>query len=106
MIHHETKWNPLSASDNSKYIPTAGVQIASAECFHCGRITRFPVRPEYVDWKIIAEEYRKNFEHMMSRFDKIVCDIDVMQPDDNPVRQYLHNEWMILLDEVRRKFGG
>jgi rRNA maturation protein Nop10 len=103
MIHHDTKYNPLSAS-NTNAIPHASMQIASTRCFHCGQVTRFPVPSEFMDWKIVAEEYRAQLEKMVNRFDRIVKDIDVMQPDDNPVRQYLSNEWAALAEEIRKRF--
>lgn len=85
-------------------IPTASIQVVSAPCYHCGHITRFPVPQEYIDWKLIAEQYRGQLEKMTNRFDQIVKDIDVMQSGPNPVREYLDNEWKILLDEGRNWF--
>lgn len=103
MIHHDSKYNPLDAS-NLNAIPTCAFQFAEADCHHCGCKMRFPVPASFIDYQIVAEDYRRQLEKMVNRFDKIVRDIDVMQPDDNPVRQYLSNEWAMLALGIRRHF--
>ena len=103
MIHHDTKYNPLSAS-NLTEIPACSFQIVKADCFHCGRETRFPVPPSFIDYEIVAEEYRQQLQKAVNRFDQIVRDIDVMHAGPNPVREYLDNEWKMLLLEIRKHF--
>lgn len=87
-------------------VPKLSIQIAEAECFHCGRKTRFPVQPDFVNYEAVAERYRVQLQEVIRRFNKIIDDIDVMQPEENPIRQYIHNEWEMLLLEIKKKFDA
>lgn len=82
-------------------VPKLGMQIAEIQCFHCGKMTRVPVKREYVDWEQIAEKYRQGYEKMMQRFGQIVSDVNVMHAGPNPVLEYIENEWKVLLDDLR-----
>jgi hypothetical protein len=86
----------------SETVPKLGMQIAEVPCYHCGRITRVPVKPEWVDWERVAEKYRQGYEKMMQRFGQIVTDVNVMHAGPNPVLEYIENEWKVLLDDLRK----
>jgi len=82
-------------------VPKLGMQIAEVPCYHCGRITCVPVKPEHMDWQQMAEKYRLGYEKMMQRFGQIVSDVNVMHAGPNPVLEYIENEWRVLLDDLR-----
>ena len=100
---HITKYALLDAGDTLT-IPKAAFQIVETPCYHCAKITRFPVPSEYVDWKIIAEDYRLRLEQLTASMDRMIADIDVMQSGANPIREYIANQWAVILEEGRKKF--
>lgn len=88
---------------NPEIIPSLKMQIAEAECYHCGRVTRFPVQTEHVDWERIAEKYRTLLEDYIRETNRMISDIDVMH-DNNPAADYLVNKWKFLLSDLESKF--
>lgn len=85
-------------------VPKLGMQIAEVDCYHCGRKTRIPVRPEWVNWEQVAEKYRQGYEKMMLGFDQIIKDVDVMHSGPNPILEHIDNSWKILLADLRKDF--
>ena len=71
-------------------MPRVSMQIAEAQCFHCGKTTRFPVKPEYIDWQRIAESYGLQLKQLMADFDQMNRDVEVLH-GDNPAAQYVCN---------------
>ncbi len=101
-MKHYTKFNLFDPAKLE--VPKMGMQVVSAECFHCGWQTKFPVPQSYVDWEVVAEQYRQGYEKMLGKMGRIIADIDVMSAGPNPVREYLANEWSVLLDDIKRDF--
>ena len=96
-IHN--KFNPCDGR-----MPDLAMQVAEAECHHCGSKMRFPVPETFIDWQKVAEQYREIGNRTIERFGQIVADIDVMNPRPNPIREYISNEWAAILGELGR--GG
>jgi len=96
--HNKMAWAPL----DSPIIPKLEMQIAEVNCHRCGNMTLVPVKPEYVDWKDVAEMYRRCLEDAYLHFDRIVADIDLLVEEKNPVREYLKNEWEETIGRLRR----
>lgn len=96
--YEKMMWEPQALES----VPKLGMQIAEIECFHCGRITRVPVKPEWVDWERVAENYRQCYEKQMQRFGQIVSDINVMHSGPNPILEYIDNEWKVLIEDLRK----
>jgi hypothetical protein len=93
----------LLSAAHSKLVPQFTLQTVEVPCCHCGQHTRIAVREDCIDWKTVADDYRSAMEHMTERMERMILDIDAMQTWPNPVREYLANEWRILLQQVARR---
>lgn len=91
-------------SSGFEEVPKLEMQIAEFRCLHCGSMMRVPVQPEWTDWKLVAEKYRQDYEKLLHRFGQIVTDIDVMHSGPNPIREYIANEFAVIIDDLRKGF--
>lgn len=102
-MRHYSKFNVMAESTS---IPKLGMQVVSVPCYHCGKVTVVPVPQDCVDWEKIAEEYRLALERLTLKIDQMIIDIDVMGTSSNPIREYLENEWLSWLKDMRKRFEG
>jgi predicted protein tyrosine phosphatase len=102
MKHKTLFTNPFLNKETLEFAPVIGQRV-HCTFVHCNKDMVIPVPNEYIDWEDVANLYKrkgermvKNFDRIVKNFDRIVKDIDVMY-QDNPIREYLLNEWKAIL---------
>jgi len=97
MKFYDKHYNPFSTTIETE--PRPFMQVAEAQCYHCGKITRFPVKPEFIDWQRIAESYELRLKELMADWDQMNRDVEVLH-GENPAAQYIRNRIMAAIQDV------
>lgn len=63
---------------------------------------RFPVRPEFIDWERIARSYEKRLKEIMTDFEQMNRDVEVLH-SENPVAQYMCNRLRLIVEDVMNR---
>jgi rRNA maturation protein Nop10 len=94
------KFDPLNGPME---VPKMAMQIAEAKCYHCGKVTRFPVPPAFHNWAQVAERYRTSLQDAVRDFEQIGKDIEAMS-GENPLGKYIWNRIALVIDEKLKGF--
>lgn len=82
-------------------LPSFQYQTEDTKCYHCGHMTRHPVRPEFIDWESIAKDYERYATQQEIRFNQIMADLDVMYGSENPAATYFKNQWLSIINTIK-----
>lgn len=106
MSDYSVKFRPMASFPPDPLWPIPQSMGIKAEfcCYHCRKITTALV-PSECGYRSEAELWRAMYEKAVLRFNRIVSDVEVMQPESNPVSQYFRNEVETLFAELRRHFN-
>ena len=96
-------YEKFSLSEKHGEVPKVAMQIAEAHCYHCGKVTRFPVPTTYHNWEQVAERYRMALEEAVNDFEQIGRDIEAMS-GENPIGRYISNRIAQVIDDKLKDF--
>jgi len=88
---------PFIPDEPPKFEPIESVIF---DCYHCGRSTKVPIKPEHYGWKAEAELYKKCYEEIWREVNQMMMDLDAMGQIANPIRTYVKNEWKLLREKI------
>ena len=87
----------------SGQLPAPAMEIVETKCYQCGFVTRLAVKPEFIDWEQVANEYKETAEGIQKKVNDMINDISLMH-SDNPILEYINNEWAIMLESIGKRF--
>lgn len=76
-------------------------QRETLDCPLCHQRIVIAVRPEFVDWKSVAMEYKAFADKLSERYWQIAKDTEAMY-GENPAAKYFHNEIMSLIENLKK----
>lgn len=83
--------------------PELEMQIEDVKCYTCGNVTRVVVKEDHIDWKLVAEQYRKAASDVVQGMNEMMQDINVMH-GGNPIEDYISNQWKAICGDWENKF--
>ncbi len=105
MTHHDPTRNLFSCA-SSKDFARLTIQTERVRCHRCHEITVVAVKPEYIDWQKVAEEYRTQLQRLVNEHSQMMDEMELIYGPDNPAANYYRNKWRMLWLEVQTHFGG
>jgi len=90
---------------NSLEFPVPKMEVLDTECYRCGAKTRHAVPTDFIDYKLVADDYKEMGELIMAKMNQMIADINVMH-SDNPILDYINNEHKTMISELRDIIEG